>query len=63
MQLFWTEICILVSIKLAASLGPVPITDIQTPAALRNGHIYMKDALSDETIEKSIFRLLFFELW
>ena len=39
--------------------------DMQT-TTLRSGHIYMKDAYSSESNEKSIFRFflfLFFELW
>ena len=47
-----------------AVLGPVQITDMQTPFI--SGHIYMKDAKCAETNEKTIFlflRFLVFEIW
>ena len=44
-----------------AHIGPVPSKDMQT--SLSFAPIYMKDAPSAESIEKSISRFLFFELW
>ena len=48
-----------------SSIGFFPTKDMQNPphTPLRSGHIYMKDAHSAESNEKSIFRFLFFELW
>ena len=44
--------------------GPVPSKDMQTPPPpLRSGHIYMEDAHSAASNEKSYFRFSFFELW
>ena len=42
-------------------IGPVPSKDMQT--SLSFAPIFMKDAPSAESIEKSISRFLFFELW
>ena len=42
--------------------GPVPRKHVQTPSSpLRSGHIYMRDAHSAESNEKSCFR--FFIFW
>ena len=48
------------------NIGPVPSKDIQTLAPLNFAPIFMKDAHSAESNEKSFFRclqFLFFELW
>ena len=41
-------------------MGRVPSKDMHTPAPIRSGHIYMKDAHSAEPNENTIFQFFIF---